>query len=80
MAEAAPLPALLIAAGNVAAERHAARYIASATPETVDIWVVPDTGHTAALDRIPTSGEQRVTTFLDDALDVNRVAEPERRE
>ena len=80
VAEAAPHPALLIAAGNVAAERHAARYIASASPETVDVWVVADTGHTGALDTHPDEWEQRVTTFLDDALDVDEGAEPERLE
>ena len=80
VAEAAPDPALLIAAGNVAAERHAARYIASASPETVEVWVVPDTGHTGALDTHPAEWEQRVTAFLDDALDVDEGAEPERLE
>ena len=54
-------------------EGHAGRYIAGASPETVDVWVVPDTGHTGALDTHPDEWEQRVTTFLDDALDANRL-------
>ena len=60
---------MLVAAGNVESEGHASRYIADASPETVDVWVVPDAGHTGALDTQPDAWEQRVTTFLDDALD-----------
>jgi hypothetical protein len=52
----------------------------SASPETVDVWVVADTAHTGALATHPDEWEQRVTTFLDDALDVNDVARPERLE
>jgi uncharacterized protein len=63
-----PRPVLLIAAGNVAEEGHASRYIRAAAPETVNVWLVPDTGHTAALDTHPDEWEGRVTTFLDDAL------------
>jgi pimeloyl-ACP methyl ester carboxylesterase len=79
VAEAAPHPALLIAAGNVATERQAASYIASASSETVDVWVVPDSAHTGALDAHPAEWEGRVTRFLADALDVD-VAAPERLE
>jgi pimeloyl-ACP methyl ester carboxylesterase len=71
VAEAAPHPALLIAAGDVTSEGQAASYIASASPETVDVWVVPDSAHTGALDAHPDEWERRVTTFLDDALDVD---------
>ena len=49
-------PVLLIAAGNVESEGHASRYIAGASPETVDVWVVPDTGHTGALVTDPCAG------------------------
>ena len=69
VAAAAPRPVLLIAAGSVATEGHASRYIASASPETVEVWVVPDTGHTGALDTHPDEWEQRVTTFLEDSLE-----------
>jgi dienelactone hydrolase len=68
-AAAAPRPMLLIAAGNVATEGHASRYIAGASPETVEVWVVPDTGHTGALDTHPDEWAERVTTFLDDSLE-----------
>ena len=64
----APRPVLLIAAGGVAEEGHASRYIQAASPDTVDIWVVPETGHTAALDTHPEEWEARVASFLDDAL------------
>ena len=57
VAMAAPRPVLLIAAGNVESEGHASRYIAGASPETVDVWVVPDTGHTGALDTDPDAWE-----------------------
>ena len=69
VAAAAPRPILLIAAGTVATEIHAGRYIASASPETVDVWDVADTGHTGALDTHPDEWAQRVTTFLDDSLE-----------
>ena len=68
VAAIAPRPVLLIAAGNVAEEGHASDYIQDASPNTVDIWVVPDTGHTAGLDTHPDEWERRVTTFLDSAL------------
>jgi dienelactone hydrolase len=76
VAAAAPRPVLLIAAGAVASEGHAGRYIASASPSTVDMWIVPETGHTGGLDTHPDEWELRVTTFLDDALDVIEVAAP----
>lgn len=59
---------LLIAPGSVAEEGHASRSIQAASPDTVDIWVVPDTGPTAALDTHPEEWEARVASFLDDAL------------
>jgi hypothetical protein len=31
------------------AEQDADRRIRAGSPDTVDLWVVPDTGHTAAL-------------------------------
>ena len=68
VAAVAPRPVLLIAAGGVAEEGHASRFIQAASPDTVDIWVVPQTGHTAALDTHPEEWEARVASFLDDAL------------
>lgn len=65
---AAPRPMLLIAAGDVADEPVAARWIASAAPTSVRVWVAPDTGHTDALRTHPGEWERRVTTFLRGAL------------
>ena len=61
---AAPRPMLLIAGGRVADEPKAGRYIQSASPESVELWIVPDTGHTAALETHPDEWEQRVISFL----------------
>ncbi|HEX6425495.1 MAG TPA: alpha/beta fold hydrolase [Acidimicrobiales bacterium] len=67
-AAAAPRPMLLIAAGDEADEGHAARHIRSASPGTVDVWVVPGAGHTGGLDTAPDEWERRVTAFLSGAL------------
>ena len=64
----APRRVLLIAGGDVAEEGHASRYIQDASPDTVDVWVATDTGHTGALDTHPDEWAARVTTFLDGAL------------
>ncbi len=64
VATAAPRPVLLIAGGAVENEPLAARYIQSGSPQTVELWVAPDTAHTAALATHPAEWEQRVTTFL----------------
>jgi pimeloyl-ACP methyl ester carboxylesterase len=64
----APRRVLLIAGGDVAEEGHASRYIQAASPDTVDVWVAADTGHTGALDTHPDEWAARVTTFLDGAL------------
>jgi pimeloyl-ACP methyl ester carboxylesterase len=69
---AAPRPVLLIAAGSVPDESRADRYVQSASPETVSVWVVPRTGHTAALETSPVEWESRVTGFLDRALGTGR--------
>jgi pimeloyl-ACP methyl ester carboxylesterase len=65
---AAPRPVLLIAAGDVPDEARADRFIQSASPDTVELWVVPDTGHVGALRTHPTEWEARVVDFLDGAL------------
>jgi hypothetical protein len=46
-------------------EGHAAEFIASAAPDRVEIWAVPDAGHTDGLATDPDGWEQRVITFLD---------------
>ena len=70
VAEAAPRPVLLIAGGAVLgnAEVDADNWIRAASPDTVQLWVVPDTGHTAALRTQPQQWEARVIGFLDAAL------------
>ena len=61
-------PVLLITAGNVSDETDAARYIKSAAPSRVEIWTVPGANHTGGLHSQPAEWEQRVTSFLDEAL------------
>jgi dienelactone hydrolase len=67
-AAAAPRPMLLIAGGDLPDERHAGRYIAGGAPDSVELWIVPDTGHTQALATHPHEWEERVTSFLAEAL------------
>jgi dienelactone hydrolase len=70
VAEAAPKPVLLIAGGATMgnAEEDADRWIQAGSPATVELWVVPHTGHTAALRTQPEEWEARVIGFLDNAL------------
>lgn len=67
-ARLAGVPTLLITAGDVADEAHAARFIADGSPDTVSIWQVPGSDHAAALCTAPAAWERRVTTFLGEAL------------
>jgi fermentation-respiration switch protein FrsA (DUF1100 family) len=59
---------LLITAGTVATEGHAAEYIASAAPDRVTTWTVPDAGHTGGLDTAPDEWTDRVVDFLTGVL------------
>jgi len=68
VAATAPRRVLLIAAGDRADEGNADRYIQSGATGSVDLWIVPDTGHTDALRTHPGEWEQRVTAFLATAL------------
>jgi uncharacterized protein len=67
---AAPTPVLLIAGGATMgnAEEDADRWIQAGSPSTVDLWVVPDTGHTAALRTEPEEWRATVLGFLDNEL------------
>lgn len=65
---AAPRPILLIAAGDVPDEADAARFIRDGSPDSVEVWVVPDAGHTDALDTQAQAWENRVLGFLGDAI------------
>ena len=67
-ADAAPRPMLLIAGGAVEEEPHAAREIQSGSPATVSVWVVEGAPHVAGLATQPQQWQERVTTFLDGAL------------
>ena len=69
---AAPTPILLIAAGEVPDEGHAAAWIQAGSPETVTVWVVPGAGHIGGLRTGPEQWSDRVTGFLDDALGTTR--------
>jgi uncharacterized protein len=64
-----PRPVLLITAGNAPDEAHAARYMQRGNAN-VQVWEVPNTGHTKGLNTHPEQWEQRVITFLASALTV----------
>ena len=68
VADAAPTPILLIAAGEVEEEQHAAAHLEKGSSSNVTVWVVPDAGHTDGLDTAPDEWEERVIGFLADAL------------
>lgn len=63
-----PTSFLLVTAGDLADERHAADLIRAAAPDAVDLWTVPDAGHTAGLRTAPDLWEDRVVGFLDRTL------------
>jgi pimeloyl-ACP methyl ester carboxylesterase len=65
---AAPRPVLIIAGGAVASEPVAAPWFQSASPATVQVWVVPHGGHTQGLATAPQVWEARVIGFLNAAL------------
>lgn len=64
----ADVPVLLIAAGQVEDEGHAAAWIAAGAPERVVVWTVDDAGHTDGLGVAPLEWERRVVGFLDETL------------
>jgi uncharacterized protein len=68
IALAAPRPVLVIAAGELGHEVTAGRAFVAAAPASVELWVVPGSGHTGGLDTDPAGWEARVTGFLDRAL------------
>lgn len=67
-AATAPRPVLLITAGDVPDETHAARYIQRGNANVL-VWQVPGAGHTGGLRTRPEEWRQRVTAFLDSALE-----------
>ena len=69
IAAAAPRPVLLIAAGTLGDETHAAEHLAEAAPGSVTTWTVPGAGHTEGLDVAPAAWRRRVVGFFDEALE-----------
>ncbi len=65
---ARPRPVLLITAGEVADEAHAAGWIRAGSPESVTVVEVEGASHTAGLRSDPELWEDTVVDFLDDAL------------
>ena len=65
---ASDTPFLLIAAGTVADEGHAATWIQSAAPERVNVWTVEGAGHVDGLDTQPDEWERQVVEFLGEHL------------
>jgi pimeloyl-ACP methyl ester carboxylesterase len=59
---------LLITAGRVADERHAADHLAAAAPDRLTVWEIEGADHTGGLDVAPTEWERRVVDFFDDHL------------
>jgi pimeloyl-ACP methyl ester carboxylesterase len=66
--QATGTPFLLITAGDVADEAHAAAFIRSGAPERVTVWTVDGAGHTDGLTRAADEWERRVVDFLDEHL------------
>ena len=64
----APRPMLIIIAGDVAEERDAGAHLQAAAPDSVDLWIVPDTGHTNGIKTHPDEWAERVLQFLDRSL------------
>lgn len=69
VAATSPRPVLLIVAGEVEDEAHAAEHIRAGAPGAVEVWEVPGAGHTGALATDPDAWRERVIEFLDAATD-----------
>lgn len=59
---------LLITAGNVDDEAHAASYVQAAAPDRVTVWNVDGADHTGGYDTQPDDWQRRVVEFLDESL------------
>jgi hypothetical protein len=59
---------LLITAGTVPDEGHAAAYVATGAPDRVASWTVAGAGHTGGLARAPDEWATRVVSSHRDAL------------
>ncbi len=65
---ASPRPILMITAGDMPDELHAAEHVAGST-DNLSIWTGPNAGHIQGAAVAPVDWEHRVLQFLDDALD-----------
>jgi dienelactone hydrolase len=68
MPRIAPRPVLLVAGGGFPAEIPASRLYRAAGGSRVELWELPDTGHTAGLRTHPAEYERRTVGFLDRSL------------
>ena len=68
VARTSPRPILLITAGAVPDEGHAAAHIQAGSPATVQVWTASGAGHTRSLAVHPAEWEDRVVSFLAHAL------------
>jgi uncharacterized protein len=66
--DSARTPFLLVTAGTVADEQHAAEALRAVAPDRVDVWNVDGASHTGGLDTDPAEWERRVIEFLDQHL------------
>ena len=66
----APRPVLLVAGGGFPDEIPGSRMYRDAGGSTVELWELPDTGHTAGLRKHRAEYERRTVGFLDRALRV----------
>lgn len=63
---------VLIIAGRPPDEIAAARFYRAAAPGSVQVWELPDTGHTRGLPTHPSTWTAQVTAFLDQAMPPSR--------
>jgi dienelactone hydrolase len=56
---------LVIAGGAVEDERHVLAYLSASNPANLEIWMVPDAGHTEGLSVAPAEWQHTVVSFLD---------------
>ncbi len=70
IAAAAPRPVLLITAGSMPDEGHAAADMKQFSPASVEVWTVPGAAHTGGLAAAGEEWERRVLGFFSNALDV----------
>jgi hypothetical protein len=59
---------LLITAGRVGDERHAAEHLRAAAPDRVEIWTIDGADHAEGRATAPEEWENRVVAFLSEVL------------